>query len=1098
MNKKLLLIIVLITCLFRTSAFSQCTVNANASKLNIICGQSVTLSHVGTTPGNVSFSENFNNGTATGWAFTQQATFTNPCSPNGVDGTTHIWMGSQSSAPRALETLPLNFGPAVAPAGGTICFDLLMAEQGGNAPCEGPDESDEGVYLQYSIDNGATWVTIHYFNPNGGYDSQLINWNNWCFAIPAAALINGVKFRWFQDADSGAAYDHWGIDNVQIIVNDPNVQYTWSHDGYTTSMPGDNPTPVSPHATTTYTVTMTSSSGTCTANVEVVVTNPDVQVNAGPDLSVCPGQCVDLQGIAKVVNDPGGIKTFSNTQVETFDASIISGASVNVNIQDLNMDNVNPGSLLKVCISNLKFTGLNLPPSGVETLSLKLTCPGGASVILVPQGSAPSGLAGQSPYFPPLGSPPQASYYQNVCFVPSGGINISSISSNTSAAVPITGNINSNQPFSNIDGCLANGTWSISVTTSAFSGSGTFDGWSITFDDEEDSYIPDITWSPTTYMSPGEESTLTPTVCPTVNTAYTLTASDTAGCVTVSDIVNVTTDGVCCALTIDSVNVTNPPCGSSNGTITIYVSGQTTNVQYSINNGQTFQPSNVFTGLAGGNYSIRVIDDSNCPVNGTATIQSSSAPVINNISSTNATCSGNDGSITIHITGSTTGFEYSINNGQTFQSGNVFNNVGAGNYNVVVKNSSGCTTNGTVTVQNDNAPAIDQLNKTDETCNNNDGTITVQASGGTGTLTYSIDGTNFQSGTSFNGLNDGNYTVTVKDAGGCTTTGQIQILPGDVPVITTTTTPPSCGQTDGTITVNVTGGTAPYNYSLGSGSSQTTSTFTNLGAGNYVVTVTDDLACTATANVALTTSQQPAISISGNTTVCAGQSTTLTASGGTSYSWTTGGSTPSITVNPTVTTSYSVTGTDASGCTGVANVTVTVLPDPNAAISSNVDTGYPPLEVVFTNASSNANTYAWNFGNGQTSNSGSATVSATYTAPGQYEVILVASNGLCSDTATTNIIVLGFPEIVINIPNVFTPNGDGANEEFLIETHYAKTVYVEIFNRWGNLMAKLENATDTWDGNGASDGVYFYKYRITDLKDEVHEGHGFFHLVRKK
>lgn len=1016
MNKKLLLIIVLLTCLFRTSAFSQCTVNANASKLNIVCGQSVTLSHVGTTPGNVSFSENFNNGTATGWAFTQQATFTNPCSPNGADGTTHIWMGSQSGVPRTLETNPLNFGPAVAPAGGTICFDLMMAEQGGNAPCEGPDESDEGVFLQYSIDNGATWVTIHYFNPNGGYDSQMINWNNWCFPIPAAALINGVKFRWFQDADSGAAYDHWGIDNVQIIVNDPNVQYTWSHDGYTTSMPGDNPTSVSPHTTTTYTVTMTSSSGTCTANVEVVVTNPDVQVNAGPDLSVCPGQCIDLQGVAKVVNDPGGIKTFSNTQVETFDASIISGASVNVNIQDLNMDNVNPGSVTKVCISNLDFVS-TVGGGGVEQLSLTLVCPSGDSLVLVANGDAPAG----NPGFLGLGATPSS--YENVCFVTSGGTDITSIADNTPQAMPITGNINSNQPLTTLDGCLSNGTWELVVETSGFiPGSGTFDGWSITFDDEEDSYTPDITWSPTTYMSPGEESTSTPTVCPAVNTAYTLTASDTAGCVTVSDIVNVTTDGVCCALTIDSINVTSPPCGSgsNNGTITIYISGQTTNVQYSIDNGQTFQSSNVFTGLAGGNYSIRVIDASNCPVNGTATIQGSSSPVIN------------------------------------------------------------------------------QLDKTDETCDNNNGIIEVQASGGTGTLTYSIDGTNFQNGAIFNGLNDGNYTVTVKDAGGCTTTGQVQILPGNVPVITTTTIPPSCGQADGGINVTVTGGTTPYTYLLNGGSSQTTSTFINLGAGNYIIIVTDAMACADTANVTLTTSQQPAISISGNTTVCAGQSTTLTASGGTSYSWTTGENTPTITVNPTVTTSYSVTGTDASGCTGASNVTVTVLPDPSASISSNVDNGQAPLEVIFTNASSNANTYTWNFGNGQTSTSGNTTVSATYTAPGQYDVILVASNGLCSDTANTSIIVVGFPEIVINIPNVFTPNGDGANEEFFIETHYAKTVYVEIFNRWGNLMAKLENATDTWDGNGAADGVYFYKYRITDLKDEAYEGHGFFHLVRKK
>jgi hypothetical protein len=130
------------------NAFGQCNVNALATRYEITCGESVTLSHFGSTTGNISFQENFNSGQPTGWAFTQQATFSNPCSPGGVDGTTHIWMGDNSGVPRSLVTLPLNFGPAVAPAGGTICFDLLFSEQGDVSPCEGPDEPDEGVFLQ--------------------------------------------------------------------------------------------------------------------------------------------------------------------------------------------------------------------------------------------------------------------------------------------------------------------------------------------------------------------------------------------------------------------------------------------------------------------------------------------------------------------------------------------------------------------------------------------------------------------------------------------------------------------------------------------------------------------------------------------------------------------------------------------------------------------------------------------------------------------------------------------------------------------------------------------------------------------------------------
>lgn len=456
-------------------------------------------------------------------------------------------MGDNSGVPRSLVTLPLNFGPAVAPAGGTICFDLLFSEQGDVSPCEGPDEPDEGVFLQYSTNNGTTWQNINYFDPNGGADPQLINWNNWCFEMPAGALVNGVQFRWFQDADSGSEYDHWGIDNVEIFVNDPTVQYTWVHDGYTTQQPGENPTPVAPLTTTTYTVNMTTSTGNCSASVEVVVLLPDVQVNAGSDQQVCPGDCIDLNGSATVINDPGGIKTFSNNQTESFDASAFGGATVNVNVQDLNMATVNPGSVQQVCISNMTFSGFGLPPGGVETISLTLVCPDGGSVVLVPSGGAPAGPGG---FFG------QSSFYQNACFVPSGGTALSTVPA--ANATPITGTFNSSQPFTGVEGCTSNGLWSIEVATTALTGSGTFDGWSITFDDEIDEYTPDVIWSPTTGMQPGAETTLTPQVCPAAATVYTLTASDTAGCVTISDAVSITIQNNCC------VTTTSPIVGPTN------------------------------------------------------------------------------------------------------------------------------------------------------------------------------------------------------------------------------------------------------------------------------------------------------------------------------------------------------------------------------------------------------------------------------------------------------------------------------------------------------------------------------------------------------
>lgn len=579
-----------------TEAFAQCDVSANSTYTEITCGECVTLSHFGSTLGNISFEEDFNTQPLTDWGFTQQASFNNPCSPNGVDGTDHIWMGDQSGVPRSLETLPLNFGPAVAPAGGTICFDMLFAEQGDNSPCEGPDEPDEGVFLQYSTDGGTNWVTIEYFDPNGGNDPQLVNWNNWCFPIPAGALVNGVQFRWFQDADSGAEYDHWGIDNVEIIVNDPNVEYVWQHDNYTTSLPGNNPTDVCPLVTTTYTVDMTTSTGNCQDQVEVVVVNPVVQVDAGPDQSICPGDCIDLDGSATVIFDPGGITTFSNNQTETFDASIFGGGSVNVNVQDLNMPTVNPGSLVEVCISNLEFTGFGLPPAGVEALSITLVCPDGTQVELVPLGGAPAGNGGI------FGNP---SYYQNACFVPAGGNALAGTNPD-----PITGTFNSSQPFSGMDGCTANGLWSIEVATNALAGDGVFDGWSITFDDEPEEYTPDVLWSPTTNMAPGEETTLTPEVCPIGAITYTLTASDDAGCVTESDDVSITIDQNCCDPQTPPIQGPTPLCQNETGSVYSVTNTPGSTYTWTVPAGATIvsgQGSNTITvdwGTTGGQISV--------------------------------------------------------------------------------------------------------------------------------------------------------------------------------------------------------------------------------------------------------------------------------------------------------------------------------------------------------------------------------------------------------------------------------------------------------------------------------------------------------------
>ena len=236
-------------------------------------------------------------------------------------------------------------------------------------------------------------------------------------------------------------------------------------------------------------------------------------------------------------------------------------------------------------------------------------------------------------------------------------------------------------------------------------------------------------------------------------------------------------------------------------------------------------------------------------------------------------------------------------------------------------------------------------------------------------------------------------------------------------------------------------------------------------------------------------------------TICAGNSITLSASGGAQYTWSNSVQN-GIPFQATNSSTYTVSSIDANGCEGFDTVLVTVLPSPNAAFTPDVTTGIAPLTVQFTNTSTNATSYFWDFGNGNTLNaSNTNTVETTYLSAQTYAVWLVVSNGFCADSAMATIIVLpaGAPEVVI--PNVFTPNGDVTNDEWIIQTTNIASIEIVILNRWGNVMTEINDLVTGWNGkttNGdeATDGTYFYKYTAKALNGENLSGHGFLTLIR--
>ncbi|NMM49184.1 fibronectin type III domain-containing protein [Marinigracilibium pacificum] len=404
-------------------------------------------------------------------------------------------------------------------------------------------------------------------------------------------------------------------------------------------------------------------------------------------------------------------------------------------------------------------------------------------------------------------------------------------------------------------------------------------------------------------------------------------------------------------VTIDNITSTDVLCfGESTGSIVIdAVSGGSGTFEYSVDGGTTFQSSNSFTGLATGNYDIQVRDSNGClSAISNVVIAEPAELLIGSIDKTDATCNGvADGTITITgVSGGTTPYEYSIDNGTTFQAANNFVDISAGSYNIIVRDANGCTVTSNTTVNEPVEILIDAISSTDETCNGSaDGTITVETvSGGDGgPYEYSLDGgTIFQSSNLFNGLVSGVYDVVVRDGNNCISqVSQITINAAPSVVIDNiSVTDATCnGIGDGALIISASGGTGTYEFSIDAGTTfQNGNNFIGLTAGTYDVVVRDGNGCIASEQAII--NEPTALVIDNITTVDAGCTTgsegeiNISVSGGTpTYDYSIDGGNNFIPGNPSFTGltagTYDIVVRDANGCT----VTSTATIDPGANIT---------------------------------------------------------------------------------------------------------------------------------------------------------------------
>jgi gliding motility-associated-like protein len=307
---------------------------------------------------------------------------------------------------------------------------------------------------------------------------------------------------------------------------------------------------------------------------------------------------------------------------------------------------------------------------------------------------------------------------------------------------------------------------------------------------------------------------------------------------------------------------------------------------------------------------------------------------------------------------------------------------------------------------------------------------------------------------------------------------------------------------------NATGGYVPYTYIWSTGESTPTIDLTVAGSTQVILTVNGQCGSTDTDTLNITI--VPAVPQLWNTqtfsTYCPGDTVTISplyVSGGSSpftYAWTGGATTSTITVNPADTTTYTVTITDWCGQDTTISLLVNVRnPTPidvavlNDTLCMDVD-GAIIISPVVTGGNGAIN-YTWYENNSSIifSQTSSGVITVVSPASGPFIITVIDQCGLIAiDTA--NIVV---ENCIPVIPNVFTPNGDGVNDNFVItnlELHPNSELL--IFNRWGQVVYESSAYQNNWDGGSVSDGVYYYVLNLTDGSTPA-DYHGFVHIYGK-
>ena len=586
--------------------------------------------------------------------------------------------------------------------------------------------------------------------------------------------------------------------------------------------------------------------------------------------------------------------------------------------------------------------------------------------------------------------------------------------------------------------------------------------------------------------------------------AHTVTITDAHGCSTTVNL-NITQPLQLAA----NITTTAAHCATSHdGSAVAVVSNGTPAYTYTWD--ATVGTSTV-AGLAVGAHTLQVTDQGGCTITQPFTIDTQYVLHISLLADSVTCFNGTDGQATVTVANGTPGYTYLWNPSGT--NTNPATGLSVGVQSVTVTDSYQCVATDSVTVYQPSQVYILPLFTQPLCTGDHNGKIWLTASGGQGPYIFTYNGVQHQMTDTLTGLGAGDYIIAVTDNKGCVQNSLVTLVDPLPLLIDTVVTPITCANTkDGAITVHATGGTPGYTYTW-TPSAANDSVDANLAPGTYSIKVKDANGCSITVPVTLIA--PPAISftyVRSDSTSCSYSTDghiVVNVTGGSPgavqpYNYAINGQGAQADSNfyNLAQGTYHIAVTDGHNCeldTSIyvyspLPITVSVDPlDTIVQLGSGIE-----LSVLIGNVTTQAiNSYNWSPTVGLSCVDCPAPIATPYQKQDYIVVVNYGKNCIASAGATVR--VAHGPDTYI--PNAFSPNGDGTNDEFTAFGTSLKSVTMRVFNRWGEkVFDSGDEQWASWDGSYKGvlqpTGVYTYVVELVYLDGVTKVKEGSITLIR--